>query len=198
MRPSSAESPPPRCDMWIVEVEWRLKTPGMISRIVAFCFLGGLVAQAGLVEIGAHAGGAGEEGNVDAGLVHHADMLVEIEQHPVQNEAGCAVLVVGDDLAPAEILRHQFARREVVLEIDDHRTVSPSASGPCAGRARVTRWRRGPLGRVWRQRQAGCAGCRRSPPQACRHRGGAVRSRDMRSRITLYKPDQPAATPASP
>ena len=64
------------------------------ARIISFCFLGGLVAQARLVEIGAHAGGAGEEGNVDAGLVHHADMLVEIEQHPVQNEAGCAVLVV--------------------------------------------------------------------------------------------------------
>src|SRR5215831_16310842 len=82
-------------------------------------------------------------------------MLVEIEQHPMQNEAGCAMLVIGDDLAPAEILRHQLARREVVLEIDDHRTVSPlpwflpwswslrpssalHATAPRSSRARVT------------------------------------------------------------
>src|SRR5262249_1763754 len=109
-------------------------------------------------------GGAGEEGDVDAGLVHHADMVVEIEQHPMQNEAGCPMLVIGDDLAPAEILRHELAWREVVLEIDDHRTVSPLPwAGRRAGGARFTRLR-GPLRRARRQRQAGCAGCRRWPP----------------------------------
>ena len=35
MRPSSAERPPPRCDMWIVRLGWRSNTPALISRIVA-------------------------------------------------------------------------------------------------------------------------------------------------------------------
>ena len=89
--------------------------------IVAFRLLGALIAQPRLVDIGAHARGAGEERHVDAGLVHHADMLVEVEQHPMHDEARRAVLVVGDDLAAAEVLRHQRVRGEVVLEIDDHR-----------------------------------------------------------------------------
>src|SRR5207342_2305390 len=93
--------------------------------IIAFRFLGAGVAQARFVEIGAHAGGASEKGDVDAGFVHHADVLVEIEQHPVQNEARRAMLVVGYDLAAAEVLRHQLMRREVVLEIDDHRKRLP-------------------------------------------------------------------------
>ncbi len=96
--------------------------------IVAFRFLGAGVAQARFVEIGAHAGRAGEKGDVDAGLVHHADMLVEVEQHPMHDEARRAMLVVGYDLAAAEVLRHQLMRREVVLEIDDHRKRSPSQS----------------------------------------------------------------------
>src|SRR6266700_3897994 len=98
--------------------------------IIAFRFLGGVVAQTRLLEIGAHSGGAAEKSNLDAGLVHHMDMLVEIEQHPMRDETRCAVFVVGYDLAPTEVLRHQFAWREVVLEIDDHLALSPATVSP--------------------------------------------------------------------
>lgn len=47
-------------------------------------------------------------------------MFVEIKQHPMHDEARGAVFVEGDELALAEILRHQLARREMVLKIDDH------------------------------------------------------------------------------
>ena len=89
--------------------------------IVAFGLLGALVAQARSFQIGAHPGGAGQKRHVDAGLVHHPDMLVEVEQHPVHDEAGRAVLVVGYELAPAEVFRQQRLRGEMMLEIDDHR-----------------------------------------------------------------------------
>ena len=98
-----------------------MRSPDEPAGIIAFSLLRGLITQARLVEIGAHPGRAGEQGGIDTRLVHHTDVLVEIEQHPMQNEAGRSVLVVGDELAPAEILGHQFARREVMLEIDDHR-----------------------------------------------------------------------------
>ena len=102
--------------------------------IIALRFFGDVVAQARSVEIGAHAGGAGEKGGVDASRVHHADVLVEIEQHPVQNETRGTVLVIGNELAAAEILGHQLARGEVVLEIDDHRKLPLVKSGWCADR----------------------------------------------------------------
>jgi hypothetical protein len=62
-------------------------------------------------------------------------MLVEIEQHPMQDEARRAMLVVGYDLAATEILGHKLMRREVVLEIDDHRKRSPSQTFTIGWRA---------------------------------------------------------------
>jgi len=94
--------------------------------IVALGSPGGLVAQARSLDIRAHAGCAGEKRDIDSGLVHHPDVLIEIEQHPVHDEARCAVLVIGDELAASQILRHELARGEVVLEIDDHPS-SPAA-----------------------------------------------------------------------
>src|SRR5262249_13403767 len=88
--------------------------------IITLGLLRRFVAQARSLGIRAHAGGAGQQRNVDACLVHHADMLIEIEQHPVHDEAGRAVLVIAHELALPEVLRHQRARREMMLEVDNH------------------------------------------------------------------------------
>src|SRR4029077_5668456 len=88
--------------------------------IIAFGFFRGRIAQARFVGIRAHAGSAGQECNVDAGLVHHPDMLIEIEKHPMHNDARRAMLVIAYELSPTEILRHQLARREMMLEVDNH------------------------------------------------------------------------------
>ena len=72
------------------------------------------------VEIGAHAGGAGQPGGVDAGYIHHPHVLVEIVEQRMDRIARCARGVVVEDQAVARVLLDQFARREMVLEIDDH------------------------------------------------------------------------------
>src|SRR5580704_11783075 len=72
------------------------------------------------VEIGAHAGGAGQPGGVDAGQVHHPHVLVEIVKQRMDRIARRARGVVIEDQPVARVLLDQFARREMVLEIDDH------------------------------------------------------------------------------
>jgi hypothetical protein len=90
------------------------------ARVVAFGLLRPVVADARTLEIGRHAGRAGEPGGVDAGDVHHADVLVEIVQQRMHRVARRAVLVVVQDQLVAGIALDQLARREMVLEVDDH------------------------------------------------------------------------------
>ena len=89
--------------------------------IVALGLLGLVVDEARGLEVRAHALRAGEPGGVDAGLVHHAHVLVEIVEQLVNGVARRALRVVVQDQPVARVLLDQLARREVVLEIDDHR-----------------------------------------------------------------------------
>ena len=77
-------------------------------------------------EIGAHAGGAGEPGGVDAGHVHHPHVLVEIVEQGMHRIARRAERVVIEDEPVARVVLDQLARREMVLEIDDHGDVPPA------------------------------------------------------------------------
>ena len=52
--------------------------------------------------------------------VHHLHVLVEIVEQRVDGVARRALRVVVQDQPVARILLDQLARREVVLEIDDH------------------------------------------------------------------------------
>ena len=56
----------------------RMRRADEASGIVAFGLFGLVVDQPRGVEVGAHAGGTGQPRGIDAGDVHHPDMLVEI------------------------------------------------------------------------------------------------------------------------
>ena len=55
--------------------------------------------------------------------VHHLHMLVEIVEQRMDRVARRALRVVVQDQPVARVLLDQLARREVVLEVDDHRRV---------------------------------------------------------------------------
>ena len=89
--------------------------------VVLFGLLGLVVDEPRAGEVRAHALRAREPGGVDPGRVHHAHVLVEIVEQLVDRIARRALGIVVQDQPVARILLDQFARREVVLEIDDHR-----------------------------------------------------------------------------
>lgn len=68
----------------------------------------------------AHAFGTAQNGGVDAGHIHHGDVLVEIVEQRVEAVAGDAVLVVIGLVAGVRVGLEKFLRCEVVLKIDDH------------------------------------------------------------------------------
>src|SRR5262245_33776746 len=115
------------------------------ARIVALGLLGLVVHEARGLEVGAHALGAGEPGGVDAGLVHHPHVLVEIVEELMDRIARRALRVVVQDQPVAGVLLDQLAWCEVVLEIDDHWRflgihLFPAASaGPTVKRRRKPR-----------------------------------------------------------
>ena len=92
-----------------------MKAAGIVLR-----FLGLVVDQARGLEVGAHALRAGQPCGVDAGQVHHLHVLVEIVEQRMDGVARRTLRVVVQDQPVARILLDQLARREVVLEIDDH------------------------------------------------------------------------------
>ena len=89
--------------------------------IVALGFFRLVVDEPRSVEIGAHAGGAGQPCGVDAGKLHHAHVLVEIVEQRMHRVARRARGVVIEHEPVARVRLDQLARREMVLEIDDHR-----------------------------------------------------------------------------
>ena len=91
-----------------------------------------VVDQARGLEVGAHAGGAGQPGGVDAGNIHHAHVLAEIVQQRMHGIARRALGVVIKYQAIARILLDQLARREVMLKIDDHCFRPFSECVPCS------------------------------------------------------------------
>src|SRR5215510_3387710 len=98
----------------------RVRGADEAARIVALGLLGLVVDEARGLEVGAHTLRAGEPGGVDAGLVHHPHMLVEVVEELVDRIARRALRVVMQDQPVAGVLLDQLARREVVLEINDH------------------------------------------------------------------------------
>ena len=104
--------------------------------IVAFRLLGLVVDNTRAIEIGAHRRCAGQESRVDAGVIHHPDVLIEIIQQRMHGIAGRTILVEMNDQAISRILLDQFARREMVLKVNDHR-FSPAGmtASVTAGRA---------------------------------------------------------------
>src|SRR5262249_30881080 len=108
--------------------------------IVALGLLGLVVDEARGLEVGAHALRAGEPGGVDAGLVHHPHMLVEIVEELVDGIARRALRVVVQDQPVARLLLDQLAWREMVLEVNDHRVTGPLAvSLPAAPAGRTVK-----------------------------------------------------------
>src|SRR6516162_11366500 len=89
-------------------------------RIIVLGLRGFIVDQSRDLKIGAHAGGAGEPGRVDVGELHHAHVLVKVVEQRMHRVARRAERVVVQDKPVARIVLDQFARREMVLEVDDH------------------------------------------------------------------------------
>ncbi len=122
------DAPKPEFMLAAVELFQRLRPAERIgmrradeaARIVLFGLLGALVADLRPVKICRHAGRACQPRRVDPGLIHHADVLVEIIEERVHGIARRPVLVVVEDKPIARIILDELARREMVLEVDDH------------------------------------------------------------------------------
>src|SRR5215211_494150 len=98
----------------------RVRGADEAAGVVALGLARRIVAEARTLEVGAHAGGARQQGRIDPGEVHHPDVLVEIVEEAVNRVAWRAAFVVVHDETVAGILLDQLARGEVVLEVDDH------------------------------------------------------------------------------
>ena len=98
----------------------RVRGADEAPRIVALGLSGFVVDEPRGFKIGAHAGGAGEPGRVDAGQLHHAHVLVEVVEQRMHRVARRTERIIVQDKPVARIVLDQFARREMVLEIDDH------------------------------------------------------------------------------
>ena len=98
-------------------------------RIIALGFLGFVVDESRPLDVRAHSCAAGQHGHVDSGEIHHANVLVEIEQQRMRYIAGRAVFVVGKNAAVARVLLEKFARCEVVLKVDDQSFFSGTTAG---------------------------------------------------------------------
>src|SRR5215204_5359420 len=111
--------------------------------IILLCLLGLAVDEARGLEIRAHALRTREPGSVDAGQVHHFDVLVEIVQQRMNGVTRRALCIVVQDQSIAWVLLDQLARREVVLEVDDHFTAFHYSMMPVVMRmhAKTTRSR---------------------------------------------------------
>src|SRR5262249_16227041 len=99
----------------------RVRSTDEASRIIALgpaCFV---VDEPRGLRIGAHARGASEPCRIDAGQAHHAPALVQIVKQRMHRVARRAERIVMKHEAVARIILDQFAWREMVLEIDDHR-----------------------------------------------------------------------------
>src|ERR1700691_576771 len=92
--------------------------------VIAFGLFGFVVYEAGSAELGAHARTASQNGCVDAGNIHHADVFVQIEQHPVRDKTGGPILIVGQRPFVARILFKKFPRHKMMLKVDDLGPVS--------------------------------------------------------------------------
>jgi hypothetical protein len=75
-------------------------------------------------KVGAHARRACQPGRVDAGQIHHAHMFVEIVEQRMDGVARRAQRIVMEDEPAARIVLDQFARRKMVLKVDNHAGIS--------------------------------------------------------------------------
>src|SRR5215204_838262 len=98
----------------------RVRGADEAAGIILLCLLGLAVDETRGLEVRAHALRAGEPGGINASRVHHLDVFVEIVEQRMNGVARRALCVVMQDQSIARILLDQFARREVVLEIDNH------------------------------------------------------------------------------
>ena len=106
----------------------RVRGADEAARVVALGLFGLVVDKARGVEIGAHAGRAREPRGVDAGQIHHRDVFVEIVEQRMYRVARRSQRVVIEHQAVARVVLDQFARREMVLEVDNHRASSAIAA----------------------------------------------------------------------
>src|SRR6185312_13559514 len=93
------------------------------ARIVALGLFSFFIDELRALEIDAHSGGARQERCVDAGRVHHLNVRVEIVEQPVRRVARRSGRVVLEDTLVAEIFFEKLPWGEVVLKVDDHRSL---------------------------------------------------------------------------
>ena len=109
--------------------------PDETARMIALRLPHSVVDQAAHGKVGLiEAGPAGQHCHVNAGMVHHPHMRGKIGQQWIEGIVGIAVLVEANRSLPRPAL-HQFGRRVVMLEVDDH------AHGPSIAAANIVKSR---------------------------------------------------------